>query len=114
VIPVTGEDEERDLFRRTWQVNPREESRNVAPTGFELPEIAPLSLLPTVCVEGRFDMNEPLLSRVKRHDIQLAVVSSLGALSDLDVTAHEEAPELVPLNHEVFKIITGHRGLQFV
>jgi len=53
---------------------------------------------------GEYDAVRPKCERAN----STKIVTSLQALSDLNISAHKEAFELIPLCHKIFEMVTSH------
>jgi len=83
--------EQRDLIDLVRNRDTGKESRNVPSANLEFLAVTAFACRPAVRIERRLDVNQSFLLRVKSHDVEFAVVTTLGPLADLDIAADEIA-----------------------
>jgi len=109
----TAVDKERNLFEFRRQRKPAEEGRYVLLARFEFLSVSLLPPLPAVGIQGGLHLNKLLLAGMKRHHVEFAVIPASRPLPDLDVPPDEEAPELIPLGHQFFEMVSWRGTLPF-
>jgi len=109
-ILTTAINKQSDLFNVFGNRDPWKEPWNVFATGLKLLLVPDLALDPAIGIERRFHVNKGALLRMKGDDVQFAVIASLGAFSNLNISSDKVAPELIPLRDKRFEMIACHNA----